>query len=85
MSNPSVATLIVGIVVFVVGGAARTYMNVRIGQSDAAILPRTRSTERRYRTLVKEHGVPARPFILTVVCIPVGMLVAFAAIFFTDD
>lgn len=69
-----------GMVVFTVGGLARTYMNIVISRSSVSGNWRSRSTELRYRQLIREQGVPSWPLIVTVVLVPLGIITAFAAI-----
>ena len=80
MSYRFVLMLIFGIVLFAVGGLARTYMNVVIGRSPLSDGSGWRSTERRYRRLIREQGAPVWPLVVTVACMLLGIVVAFAAI-----
>jgi hypothetical protein len=80
MSNRFVLMLPSGFIVFVIGGLSRTYMNVLIGQSPLSDGSNARSTEIRYKCLIREKGARAWPLVVTVICVPLGILLAFAAI-----
>jgi hypothetical protein len=80
MSNRFVLMLASGLIIFVIGALSRTYMNILISQSPLSDGPKTSSTELRYRRLIKEKGARAWPLLVTVLCVPLGMLLAFAAI-----
>jgi hypothetical protein len=75
--------LATGVVLFGIGGLARTYMNVRISQmsSDGA---RTRSTEVKYLRLVRNSKVPIWPLAIAVIFIPLGIVTTFAAIIWSN-
>lgn len=72
--------LIVGFVLVLTGTATRTYMNIVIDRSPLAGNTFTRSTELRYRRLVREQGAPLWPLAVTVACVPLGIVIAFAAV-----
>ena len=73
-----------GMVLFAVGAATRAHMNTAIRRSPLLQDPGTRSTEVRYWRLIKEQGATVWPLVVTVVFIPLGVLVAFAAIIFAN-
>jgi len=72
-----------GILLFGIGGLARTYMNVRIAQalSDGST---TRSTELKYLSLVRKNDAPMWQLVITVIFIPLGILTSFAAIIWSN-
>ena len=68
-----------GLLIFCVGGLARTYMNHSLdGLSLRGQL--SGNTEQRYIRLVKEKGAPKWPLIVTVTLIPLGIIVMFGSI-----
>ena len=79
MSSHTAAILVLGMALFAVGALARTYMNILISRSTHS-RSRTRSTERRYKQLVRDQGARLWPLIVTVTLIPLGILLAFAAV-----
>jgi hypothetical protein len=79
MSFRFVLMLAFGVAVFIVGGLSRTYENIKISQSSVHNWG-TWSTELRYMRLVRELGAPLWPLIVASVCIPLGILIGFAAI-----
>jgi hypothetical protein len=76
--------LVFGIVLFAIGVLTRTYMNVVIGRSPLSGSD-ARSTELRYKRLIKEKGAPVWPLAVTVVLLPLGILIAFAAIIWNNQ
>jgi hypothetical protein len=80
MSNRFVLMLASGFVVFGTGGLSRAYMNILISQSPLSSGSNTRSTELRYKRLIKEKGTRVWPLVVTVTCVPLGILLALAAI-----
>jgi hypothetical protein len=74
-----------GMVLFTVGAVARTYMNAVIRQSPLSKDSGTNSTELRYWRLIKERGARVWPFWVTVVCMPLGVLLAFASIIWSNN
>jgi hypothetical protein len=74
-----VLMLAFGVAIFVVGGIARTYENIKISQSSVHNWG-TWSTELRYMRLVRERVAPLWPLIVASVCMPLGILISFAAI-----
>ncbi len=79
MTSQLVAMVSLGFALFVVGGLARTYMNLRLnrhlwrGQAG-------QSTERRYIRLIKERKAPVLPLVLTLTLMPLGIVLVFGAI-----
>ncbi len=67
---------------FLAGGVARTYMNIIISRS--SLSGGSRSTERRYSHLIREQGVPRWPLLAAVTLIPLGILLAFASIVWSN-
>jgi hypothetical protein len=61
MSNRFVLMLASGFVVFGIGALTRTYMNILISQSPLSHGSNTRSTELRYKRLIKERGANVWP------------------------
>jgi hypothetical protein len=79
MPGQCIAMLVVGVVLFCVGGLARVYMNALIARS-ALASSRLYWTEARYTRLIRERGAKVWPLVVVVTCIPLGMLLGFAAI-----
>ena len=80
MPNRFVLLLAAGFVLFGIGVLSRTYMNMLIGQSPLSDGSNTRSTELRYKRLIREKGARVWPLVVTIICVPLGILLAFAAI-----
>src|ERR1035441_10603238 len=80
MSHGCVLMLVVGVLLFGIGAITRTYMNIMINRSPLPDGPGARSTELRYKRLIKEQGGKVWPLVVTIICIPLGVLLAFAAI-----
>jgi hypothetical protein len=80
MSNRFVLMLASGFIVFGIGGLSRTYMNILISQSLLSDGSNARSTELRYKRLIREKGARVWPLIVTVICVPLGILLVFTAI-----
>ena len=79
MDAHSTLFLVLGFVTVGVGGLARTHMNRQIRK----LLPsysKWASTEIGYWRLVKERRAPAWPLFVTIVCLPVGVALAFAGV-----
>jgi hypothetical protein len=85
MSHSFVLMLVFGIVLFAVGALTRTYMNVVIGRSPLSDGSGARSTELRYWRLIKAQGGRVWPLVVTVVFIPLGILVVFAAFIWSNQ
>jgi len=81
MSGLPLIVLILGIVLFGVGALTRAYMNSQLNHSSPFGSASIRSTELRYYRLAREAGLPRWPLVMTIFCIPAGMILAFAAIF----
>jgi hypothetical protein len=84
MAHLSDIGLILGIVVFGIGALARTYMNILISRSPLSGGSPTRSTERKYMRLIREHGAKAWPLWVTVILMPLGIILAFGAIIWSN-
>jgi hypothetical protein len=80
-----VLMLVFGIVLFGAGALARRYMNIVIKRSPRAGGSGSRSTERRYRRLITEQGARAWPLVVTVIFMPLGILLVFAAIIWSNQ
>jgi hypothetical protein len=76
---------IFGLVLVGVGALARMNMNIVIKRSPLPDSLGTDSTELRYRRLIKEQGVPVWPLVVTAVCIPLGIIISFAAIIWSNQ
>ena len=83
MAERFVLMLAFGVVVFIIGGLARTYMNLKIAQAQSND-PTTRSTEIRYMRLVRSKGASLWPLIIAVVLMPLGVILTFAAIIWNN-
>jgi hypothetical protein len=84
MSYHFVFMLVFGVVLFGVGALARTYMNIVISRSPLAGSSGTRSTELRYKRLIREQGAGVWPLVVTVIFTPLGILIAFAAVIWNN-
>ena len=80
MFRPFALFVILGFVIFGIGAMTRAYMTILLRQASGWSGFRPWSTEMAYRRLMKEENAPAWPLILTVICLPVGVLIAFAAV-----
>jgi hypothetical protein len=69
----------IGFITFCIGGLARTYMNITLDGWSSFVRSKG-NTEKRYKQLMKEKGAPAWPLIVTVILMPLGIVIAFAAI-----
>lgn len=72
--------LVIGMALFVIGGLARTYMNILISRSPLSSESPFSSTELRYKRLRREHGAPAWPLVVTIILMPLGIILVFGAI-----
>ena len=75
----STLLLVLGFLVFGIGALARTYMNFKIRK----FMP-TRSiwasTEKGYWQLARLKGLPKWPLVVTIVCLPVGVIAGFTGV-----
>jgi len=85
MSYRCILMLVSGVLLFGVGAVTRTYMNIMISRSPLPGGSGAQSTELRYRRLVKEQGAEVWPLVVTIICIPLGILIAFAAIIWNNQ
>jgi hypothetical protein len=76
--------LVFGVVLFVVGALTRAYMNIVISRSPLSSSSGVRSTELRYKRLIREQGARVWPLVVTIVFIPLGILIAFAAVIWNN-
>ena len=83
MAERFVFMLAFGVVLFMVGVLARTYMNIKIAQAQSND-PTTRSTEIRYMRLVRNSGASIWPLIITVGLMPLGVILTFGAIIWNN-
>jgi hypothetical protein len=72
--------LAIGFIIFTVGAAARIYMDLRLRGSSRVGMSRGGLTERNYRQLMKDQDVPRWPLVLSLSCIPLGVVLVFGAI-----
>lgn len=77
--------LVSGVLLFGIGAITRTYMNIMISRSPLSRSSGARSTELRYRRLIKEQGAQLWPLVVTIICIPLGIIVTFAAIIWNNQ
>jgi hypothetical protein len=70
---------IVGFLVFSLGGFARQYMVVRLYGWNG-YLSSQRNLTRKYRALVQGQSAPMWPIGVSLLCIPLGIAIVFAAI-----
>jgi hypothetical protein len=71
---------LLGAGIFLIGVYGHTTMNIRVQGRINMLRPLPNLTQ-RYRLLVKEEGAPLWPLILGTLCMPVGAIVAFGAMF----
>jgi hypothetical protein len=69
-----------GLAVFWIGVYGGTYMNIRIQGIQNMLRPLPQITS-KYRRLIREEDAPAWPLIVTYFCLPLGIVIIFAAIF----
>lgn len=74
------AGALLGLLVFGVGAAGRTYMNSIVKRSLHPKWSWRRFTEREYLQLIRTRSAPVWPLVLTAVCIPLGWVIMFASI-----
>jgi hypothetical protein len=77
------ALIPIGFVIFCLGGLARTYMNISLDGWKSFVRSKE-LTEQRYRRLMKEQGAPAWPLIATVTFMPLGVVLVFGAIVWSN-
>jgi hypothetical protein len=82
MLNLTYVCAVFGIGIFGFGVYGMTYMNFRVQGINNFLRPLS-DLRAKYRRLVKEGGAPAWPLIVSAVCMPVGILIAFAAVLFS--
>lgn len=73
-----------GFAIFCVGGVARAYMDFSANGMKMFSDFRRGNTELAYWKLVKEGHAPVLPFFLSVVCIPLGVVIAFGSILWSN-
>jgi hypothetical protein len=79
MASHWILMLVLGFLIFTLGGLARAYENIKIKQ----FLKEKSSfffTEGVYWNLIKNGKTPLWPFIVAITCIPLGILISFLAI-----
>lgn len=75
--------LAVGLTLFCAGALSRTYMTIMIHRSPLRVST-VRSTEVRYRRLIRGQGARVWPLLVTMICIPLGIVVTIAAIILSN-
>jgi hypothetical protein len=80
MSRSLPFIVVLGFVVFCIGGLARTYMNISLSKRSLSGGQKRRSTELRYKSLMREHNAPAWPLFVAITCMPLGIVIIFFAI-----
>jgi hypothetical protein len=80
MSRSLLFIVALGFIVFCIGGLARTYMNLSLNKRSLPGEQKRRSTELRYKRLMKEHDAPAWPLFVAITCMPLGIVIIFFAI-----
>jgi hypothetical protein len=73
-------TCVFGFAVFALGGFARQYMVVRL-YGWGEYLSSQRDLTEGYRALIRSQHAPSWPIGLSFVCIPLGFVIIFFAIF----
>ncbi len=73
------AVLISGFVLFAIGTLARVYMNILVDRARPGG-PRYYFTEVEYLRLRRERGASLWPLVVAVICLPLGGVLALAAI-----
>jgi hypothetical protein len=84
MSTRFALMLALNFVIFGFGGLARLYMNHQIRQMLLPNGSRIRFTERSYIQLIKEKRAQTWPLIMAAICIPLGVIIAFAAVIWSN-
>jgi hypothetical protein len=80
MHQPPFPGILIGFAIFCVGGVARAYMDFAAHGMKMFSDFRRGNTEVNYWRLVKQRRASAWPFFVDVVCIPLGVVVAFGSI-----
>ena len=80
MSKSLLSLLIFGFLIFCTGACTRAYMTFRLKRAANRGGSQPWSTELAYKALIYVEGAPAWPLVLTVVCIPAGILMVFGAV-----
>jgi type III secretory pathway component EscT len=75
--------LVFGGLLFIVGVLARSYMNIKIAQAQSNDST-THSTQIRYMRLVRNNGASRWPLIIAVVLMPLGIILTFGAIIWSN-
>jgi hypothetical protein len=76
--------LVIGFVVFTVGGAARAYMDFTVNGWSMFYKFRRGNTERNYKNLIDQSGGHRWPLIVSYVCIPLGIAIVFGSILLSN-
>jgi len=71
--------LVLGFALFGAGALARWHMNNLLEREEIGHRP-LRWTEPAYRRLMRERGAPRWPLVMTVICLPVGVISAFLGV-----
>ncbi len=74
----------IGFAIFCVGGFARIKMDYAANGMRMFHDFRRGNTEKAYWKLIKEHRAPAWPFFLSIVCVPLGVVVLFGSIIWSN-
>jgi hypothetical protein len=77
--------LIIGLAIFCVGGVARAYMDFAAHGMKKFSNFRRGNTEAKYWRLVKQRRARAWPLFVSVVCIPLGVIVVFGSILWSNN
>jgi hypothetical protein len=72
--------LVLGFALFGTGALARWHMNNLLEREEMGHHP-LQWTERAYVKLMRERRAPRWPLVMTVICLPAGVILAFLGVF----
>ena len=84
MHESPIPGVLIGFGIFCVGGLARAYMDFAAHGMRMFSDFRRGNTEVSYWRLVKQRRAKVWPFVVCVVCIPLGIVVAFGSIIWSN-
>jgi hypothetical protein len=84
MYQSPIPGVLIGFAVFCVGGVPRAYMDFAASGMKMFSDFRGGNTEVNYGRLVKQRRVRAWPFYVCVVCVPLGIVIVFGSILWSN-
>jgi hypothetical protein len=84
MHHTAILGVWIGFAIFCVGGIARAYMDFAAHGMRMFYDFRRENTERAYWRLVKQHRALAWPFFISIVCVPLGIVMVFGSIIWSN-